>query len=312
MSFNYISNKNLLVKNRVFSHAVIGCLEHSNNTLEYSLKLGKYMKKGWSNELETSSPKSEITLNEEEITQLVNFIIENKKYFSLNIHTISTDFEKVVEEIIISPDKLKFLEFIIENDILPDEFFLGLENSKRIKALKDFEDMLANNLSESNWQTWFENNSWILTGDIIRILDERIIDTRNISDYLVESFDGFLDIIEIKKPSESLKFWHSSLDHKNYIPSLDLTKAITQTLNYIYEVERESNSAKFSQSIDNISVIKPRCTLIFGRSNDWNIEQFKAYRILNSSYTNINILTYDLVLKRAKSIIQRNYSKNKK
>ena len=306
MSFNYVESKKLLIRDRVFFQASIGVVHHSNDTLEYSLKVGKYKKNGWALQLDTDSPKSELTLNNDEVINLIDYLIEKREYFPSNFFSSSFSFEKLFSEFLLSPEKIDFFNFIIKNDILPNEFFLGLEHSKRIKALKEFDDMLSNSfLSENNWQTWFENNSWVLGSDIVRILDERHIDTRHIADYLVESFDGFLDIIEIKKPSDSLKFWHSGLDHGNYIPSLDLTKAITQTLNYIYEIESESNSKKFSESVDNISVVKPRCTLIFGRSNDWNSEQFKAYRILNSSYSNINIQTYDLVLKRAYNIIKK-------
>ncbi|MEW6618283.1 MAG: Shedu anti-phage system protein SduA domain-containing protein [bacterium] len=85
--------------------------------------------------------------------------------------------------------------------------------------------------------------------------------------------------------------------------STEITKAITQATRYIYEVEREANSVKFLERMDNVKTIKPRCILIFGRSNNWNDEQKEAYRILNSSYHNLMIMTYDHVLLRAKRIL---------
>jgi hypothetical protein len=119
----------------------------------------------------------------------------------------------------------------------------------------------------------------------------------------MQAYDGFLDIIEIKRPEATLLFWSNTQDHGNYVPSSDLTKAITQATKYIYEVEREANSVKFLERVENVKVIKPRCILIFGRSNDWNLEQKEAYRILNASYHNLTILTYDHVLNRAKRIL---------
>jgi hypothetical protein len=47
---------------------------------------------------------------------------------------------------------------------------------------------------------WFAENDWVLGSDFVRVLDERAIDTENVADYLVEAYDGFLDIIEIKRP----------------------------------------------------------------------------------------------------------------
>lgn len=63
--------------------------------------------------------------------------------------------------------------------------------------------------------------------------------------FLMEAYDGFLDVIEIKRPEIGAPFWSTSLDHGNYIPSSNLIKAITQASSYIYEVEREANSIKF-------------------------------------------------------------------
>jgi hypothetical protein len=49
--------------------------------------------------------------------------------------------------------------------------------------------------------------------------------------------------------------------------------------------------------------MKPRCTLIFGRSHDWTAEQTEAYRILNASHHSLSILTYDHVLERARRML---------
>ena len=137
----------------------------------------------------------------------------------------------------------------------------------------------------------------------MRILDERAIDTTNITDYLMQTYDGFLDIVEIKRPEGNLQFWAHALDHGNYVQSSDLTKAITQATKYIYELEREANSVILFERVGCVKTIKPRCSLIFDRSNSWNNEQKEAFRILNSSYHTLTIITYDHVLKRAERIL---------
>lgn len=162
--------------------------------------------------------------------------------------------------------------------------------------------MLKEDLSENDWQKWFTKNNWVLGSNFVKILDEREIDTKNIADFLMEASDGFLDIIELKKPNSDAKFWMSQKDHDNYVPHSDLVKAITQSAIYIHKVEQQANSAEFIKRVG-VSVIKPRCLLIFGRSNDWNSEQKEAYRILNCSYHNLIIMTYDQVLERANRIL---------
>jgi hypothetical protein len=108
--------------------------------------------------------------------------------------------------------------------------------------------------------------------------------------------------IEIKRPEGDLTFWSPTLDHGNYIPSTGLTKAVTQAVKYVYEIEREANSVKFLERVG-IKTVKPRCILVFGRSDNWNDGQREAYRILNASYHNLSIITYDHVLERAKRIL---------
>ncbi|MBJ2154610.1 Shedu immune nuclease family protein [Variovorax sp. IB41] len=162
--------------------------------------------------------------------------------------------------------------------------------------------MLADDLREAPWQEWFQRNSWVLGSQFVRVLDERHIDTQHISDFLMEAYDGFLDVVEIKRPDGGLAFWAGSLDHGNYVPSVDLTKAITQAARYIFEVEREANSVKFLERVGGVKTVKPRCVLVYGRSANWNDSQAEAYRILNASYHNLTVLTYDHVLERARRI----------
>jgi hypothetical protein len=119
----------------------------------------------------------------------------------------------------------------------------------------------------------------------------------------MESYDGFLDIVEIKRPEGCLQFWQNTQDHCNYVPHSDLIKAITQATKYIHEVERQADSIDFFNRVGGIKTIKPRCILIYGRSFEWNEEQQEAFRILNSSYHNLSIMTFDHILDRAKKIL---------
>lgn len=149
---------------------------------------------------------------------------------------------------------------------------------------------------EEVWQRFFSKNSWILGSDFVEILDERRLDVDNITDYLTKSFDGFVDIIELKLPSAP--FWTTEI-----IPKSELTKATMQCNRYILQTERKIDSIEFNEKLNNTPIVKPRITLIYGRSKGWVDEQREAYRVLNSSYSNLNIITYDHLLERAKRLI---------
>lgn len=305
-------------KTKTITRAFFWKIPHKNPQEDICLKIGRYNKNGFAPEtLENTNPKSELTLDNEEFQKLLEFLSENYEPFKKGIKKYIPIDEKFdqksiehVKAIFDNPDKQKVLDFIAKNDILPDDLIASLQNQIKIKAIKEFKNMLNQDLVEQKWQEWLRQNNWVLGSEFVKILDEREIDTANISDYLMQAYDGFLDIVEIKRPDGSLKFWADAQDHNNYVPSSDLTKAIAQATKYIYEVEREANSVKFLERVENVKTIKPRCVLIFGRSNGWNNDQREAYRILNSSYHSLTIMTYDHVLLRAKRILNINEAEN--
>lgn len=294
----------LKCKSRACSKAVLMKIPHNDpDNIDISLKLGRYKLIGGS--LDIKNPKSELTLDNDELNSLITYLSKNYKPITLGkgeYISVESEQAKLLEQLKNAFDgKEGVANAIIESGILTSDVYYAVNVINRKNALEEFENMLSQDLPESDWQSWFENNKWILGSDFVRIIDDRRIDTTNIADYLMQSFDGFLDIVEIKKPN-NMAFWSTVKDHNNYVPSLTLLKAITQCLNYIYAVEQKTNDASFREQIE-CKVIKPRCTLIFGRSNDWDDEQMEAFRILNSAYSQISIMTYDQLLDRAKNVL---------
>lgn len=288
-----------------FTQAVFWKIEHSTHGIEVKLKLGRYA--GPFSRLESANPKSEVTLDGEEFETFMEFVAENYEPFRAGVKNyipIKGDFDRnslpALKAVFNNPDKRKLLEYIVKNDIIPNELLLGLQHASKLRAVRRFDELLDRDLEEKDWQDWFKANSWVLGTEFVGILDERKIDTQHIADYLMRAYDGFLDVVEIKKPGPDSKFWSNTLDHDNYVPSQALVRAITQATRYLFEVEREANSVKFADRVKNVRTVKPRCVLIFGRSSDWDQKRREAYRILNASYHNLSILTYDHVLERAK------------
>lgn len=148
---------------------------------------------------------------------------------------------------------------------------------------------------EEVWQKFFSKNSWILGSDFVEVLDERRLDVENITDYLLKSFDGFVDIVELKLPDAP--FWT-----EENIPRSELTAASMQCHRYLLQTERNIKDLEFAKKIKFTPIAKPRITLIYGRSNSWNTDQKENYRVLNSSYSNLNVMSYDHLLERAKRL----------
>lgn len=300
-------------KPTVITRAFFWSIPHNSGKQDICLKIGRYKKPQEvpAHEApESLQPKSELTLDDEEFKTLIEFLQEQYEPFRQGVKAfipLDKPYEKEnaaqIRALFALPDKQKLVQFILHHDVIPEDLAVGLQQAHRNRAIKQFERLLEQDVKEPAWQEWFQKNSWVLGSEFVRILDERHIDVQNISDFLMEAYDGFLDVVEIKRPEGGLQFWAASLDHGNYVPSTDLTKAITQASRYIYEVEREANSVKFLERVGQIKTVKPRCILIFGRSNKWDNRQIETYRIMNAGFHNITIMTYDHVLGRAKRIV---------
>jgi len=300
-------------KRTVITRATFWKIPHNTDQEDVCLKVGRYKKPADFDEdeqPEVLDPKSELTLDNEEFKALIAFLGESYEPFRQGVKAFipldrpfAAENAQQIRALFSLDDKRKLIEFILKHDVIPNDLAIGLRHAHRLRAVEAFERMLGEDQLEARWQKWFEKNSWVLGSQFVRILDERHIDTENISDFLMEAYDGFLDVVEIKRPGGGLQFWATAKDHGNFVPSTDLTKAVTQATRYIYDVEREANSVKFLERVGGVKTVKPRCVLVFGRSNTWNAEQSEAYRIMNAGFHNLTVLTYDHVLTRAKRIV---------
>lgn len=301
---DYAPVQTLKTKKRVYSQAILMKIPHDHvEENDISLKIGRYTFPF--NRVAESKPKSELTLDNEELNALIEYISEYYTPVSLGqgeyISVASDNAELIRQFKALVDGQADTARLLINNGILSDNVFFAATSIKKKAALALFEGALSKDLPEKHWQDWFSENKWLLGSDFAQIIDERQIDTENIADYIMKAFDGFVDLVEIKKPN-GLPFWAAAKDHDNYVPSSDLVKAITQCLNYLHAIEQEANSVKFIERTKS-KVIKPRCILVYGRSSDWNDEQREAYRILNSAYIQLSILTYDHLLTRAKNVL---------
>ncbi|MFO7676488.1 MAG: DUF4263 domain-containing protein [bacterium] len=289
-------------------------ISHKTPREDIRLKIGRYDRP--SGKCETAKPRSELTLDHDEFDALISFLQESyepfrrgqRKYIAIDERFDAENLAHL-RAIFANPNRTDLLRFIAENEILPDEIAAGIQLQSHKKAVRQFEEMLCRDLDESDWENWFKSNPWVLGSEFVRVLDERRIDVGNVADFIMQAYDGFVDIIEIKKPAPDLRFWRKLANGGHPVPSGKLVEAITQSARYIHEVERRMNDLEFTERMQGVKAIKPRCVLIYGRSTGWDTPKQETYRLLNSCYHNLTILTYDHVLERAKRILNPNQGK---
>ncbi|OLY94412.1 protein of unknown function [Cnuella takakiae] len=141
---------------------------------------------------------------------------------------------------------------------------------------------------EKIFQNWIEQNLWTLGVDYVKKHPARQIGISSESDLIMETTDGFIDLIELKRPKFDLFGYDDS--HKSYYPSKELSKVIGQCMQYLKVLE---DYKLILEKTHRFKLLRPRIRVVLGRSSDFKEGQLEALRMLNSTLNQIEIITFD-------------------
>lgn len=241
--------------------------------------------------------EQEVTLNPHAISVLKQFLDEIKLCnddLSYKIQTDNNDYDKVIS----NDDFIKLIE---ENITSIDDYYKLVSLKKKENAVLELEKIIQGEFkNEVDIQKFLKKNLWLFGSEYYTFIKEEQINSQNILDGIPKNLDDFIDIIEVKLPTAELFRFDTS--HNNYYSSSELTKAIAQTQNYIFELEKMTINDNY-QSDNDCIIAKPRGIILIGSKNELNDGEKQYLRILNSSYHNIHILTYQQLLSRAKNML---------
>lgn len=177
---------------------------------------------------------------------------------------------------------------------------LELEKNNIVEDIRlhsNLNDYLAGQ-PEKIFQNWIERNLWVFGVEYVKKYDARQIALFSEGDLLMESMDGFLDLIELKRPKYEIFQYDAS--HKSYYASPDLSKTIGQCLLYLQKMDDYKLNLEKEHKV---KILRPRIKIIAGRTNEFNETQFEALRMLNSNLIHIQIISYDYLLSCGEKII---------
>ncbi len=193
-----------------------------------------------------------------------------------------------------------------------NKYHKELENLKLLLELEENEDIVqeivrydklssyAAGQPEKIFQNWIEKNLWIFGVEYVTKYDARKIAIFSEGDLLMESMDGFLDLIELKRPKLEYDIFKYDTSHKSYYPSPDISKVIGQCLFYLQKMDEYKNNLEKEYKV---KILRPRIKIIAGRTSKFVDEQFEALRMLNSNLNHVQIISYDYLLSCGKKII---------
>jgi Shedu protein SduA, C-terminal len=151
---------------------------------------------------------------------------------------------------------------------------------------------------EKIFQTWIEKNLWALGTDFVKRHPAKQIGLKSESDLIMETTDGFIDLIELKRPK--LKLFEFDDSHKSWFCSKDLSKVLGQCMKYLKVLDNYKLNLEREHKF---KLLRPRIKIIAGRSKDFTDDESEALRMLNSVLNHIQVITYDYLYRCGESII---------
>ena len=128
----------------------------------------------------------------------------------------------------------------------------------------------------------------------------------SIPDYLFPTIDGFLDILEIKLPTQDV-IQEDNSHSGSYMWTSKSSGAIGQVVTYLSEIELNQLmlQQKIKEKYDlDLNVLKPRAYVLIGNNDGWSQSKKRAFRTLNYSLHGIEVLTYSDLKNRANQIVK--------
>ena len=201
------------------------------------------------------------------------------------------------------------------------KIFKNYEKEKYVIILDKLIDMMGkeNQYNEKQWQEEIIEILCLIFPKYfkalkkVKIKDSYSENKKRELDYLLIDSDGYIDIVEIKRPLGYQIISEKPTYRGNHCPIRELSGTVMQVEKYILHLNKwgkngeEYLNTKYSDCLPSdckIKITNPGAIIILGRSNKLNAHQKNDFEIIKRKYKNvIDIITYDDLIRRLKCII---------
>jgi hypothetical protein len=182
-------------------------------------------------------------------------------------------------------------------------------NLKKLQQLaEDLQKRIETDNSESRWQDYLRQNILHLQPSYIELIPKASVEVPGSSypEFFLITYDGYLDILEIKTPFTALLSYDKN--RKKYDWGPDIAQAIARVENYIQAIsdigDELRKKVKDGYGIE-LHIIKPRGIIVAGNSAQLEGKQSMQddFGLLNQELKNVNLVTYDELLTRLRNHI---------
>ncbi|MBI2971761.1 MAG: DUF4263 domain-containing protein [Candidatus Aenigmarchaeota archaeon] len=181
------------------------------------------------------------------------------------------------------------------------KLLISLDDFK--KDIRELKSLLKQKSKEKKIQNWLYDHPWIFGPIYIEETKEEITRKGDRIDFLLQRYDTYFDVIELKLPTcklfvgEEEEIPENDISRK-YSMSFDLKNAVSQIIGYLetYEIDKTNILWEKGKSIH-----KPKGLIVIGRTEKINRRALKS---LNSYLHDIEILTYDDMIEIGENFIK--------
>ena len=219
--------------------------------------------------------------------------------------------KSIIDQLLAKGYSSEFWDILSQKDPnLADKIIFGHLQVQRQKVIEELKSRLLSTFPETrgsdSWQSWIYRNHWLFGASYQTPIEKQKINITGIMpDFLFPTLDDFVDILEIKLPSDTV------IIEDGHRPGAwawtpEANKAIGQVVNYLCEIDRlrlEIEKAIEIQYLRKVSLIKPRAYVLIGESKLWLPSKKDGLRKLNNSLHGIEVLTYSDLVSRGETFL---------
>jgi hypothetical protein len=177
------------------------------------------------------------------------------------------------------------------------------ERLEDARAAADEFDELLESAGETEVQRFLENHPWLLGLDYAQVRPRQPV-VRGAVDFLLERFDGFHDLLELKSP-DNLIFEAHGKNRDIRSPSAfrlsrPLALALAQVHAYRDTLSEEGTHEKF-YGLPHTR--EPRITILIGLASVLTNQEKRILRELNCSLHRVEVVPFDVLARRARAVL---------
>ena len=319
----YKIQKSILdIKNDLYIHKQVK-LERKMFVAEYKISIFKHID-NLINEPIYLGGRNRNAISYEDFQKLLNEFpntTERAKYCQQRLSAILTPYFESRLDVKEKYEKYMNKKQSVQGKKLLSEF-RNYEKDKYKAILRKLEEMLKREeqYNEIQWQKEIIEILRLIFPKYIQVLEKvQIKDchtgkNRELDCLLIDS-EGYIDILEIKRPL-GYQIISKKPDYRdNHCPVKELSGTVMQVEKYILHLNKwgkigendlnKKHKKKLPFNLK-IKITNPGAMIILGRSNNLNMEQNQDFEIIKRKYKNvIDIITYDDLIKRLKFTISQ-------